>query len=110
MFNFTIPGWTKEEAYTAALHYEMVPWVARAGTGMKRIRSMFLCLLYYELEIGEEYHVEEIAYIMRERDAGGPTSQNLTAQRLGYFLSLFMRKGLVKRERRNGKSYYTRLI
>lgn len=112
MFNssFTVPHWTRKQSFEAVEHYDLVPWVERAGAGMKRIRVMALCLVYYDMEIGEEYPTEALVARMIDRDSGGPSSMVLSSQRIGYFLSLFMRKGFVERTRKNGRSYYKRLI
>ena len=110
MFKWTVPHWGKQECYDAAKHYDRVEWVDNGKRGMKRIRAMTLCCIYYDLEIGKEYPNETICEYLRTKDSkSGHNSMNLSRQRIGYFLSLYTKWGIL--EKRVGKhyTYYTRV-
>jgi hypothetical protein len=110
MFRFTVPHWTRQEVHDAVSFYDRVDWVESGKRGMKRIRAMTLCCVYYDLKIGEEYPSETICEYLRERDTRGANAMNLSTQRVGYFLSLYHKWGML--EKRVGKhaTYYTRVI
>lgn len=111
MFNFTVPRWSVEECYKAASHYGRAEWVQNGKRGMKRIRAMTLCCIYYEMEVGVQYPAQTICELLMERDTrSGYNSMNLSRQRVGYFLSLYAKWGILEKESIRKLSHYRRLI
>lgn len=109
MFKFTVPTWSRQQTYDAAEHYGLTEWILNGKRGMKRVRAMTLCCIYYDLEVGEEYPNTTICEYLYEKDTRGANAMNLSTQRVGYFLSLYTKWGIL--EKRVGKhhTYYTRV-
>lgn len=110
MFKFTIPNWGKKESYEAVQHYDRVDWVQKGKRGMKRIRAMTLCCIFYEMEVGVDYPTQTICEMLIDKDAkSGHNSMNLSRQRLGYFMSLYSRWGILEKNIIGGYAHYRRL-
>ena len=111
MFKFTVPYWGRQECYDAVDFYGRTEWVKRGKRGMKRIRAMTLCCIYYDLEIGVEYANKTICEYLGEKDTrSGYNSMNLSTQRVGYFLSLYTKWGYLTKRVGKYHTYYTRVV
>ena len=111
MFKWTVPHWSKQQCYDAIEHYDRVAWVEKGKRGMKRIRAMTLCCIFYEMEIGVEYSNRTICEYLHDKDAkSGHNSMNLSTQRVGYFLSLYTKWGILTKRAGKHYTYYTRVI
>lgn len=111
MFKWTVPHWGKQECYDAVRHYGRVDWVEKGKRGMKRIRAMTLCCIYYDLEVGVEYSNHTICEYLHNKDSkSGHNSMNLSTQRVGYFLSLYAKWGILTKRVGKHHTYYTRVM
>ena len=91
----SVPSWTHKQTEEAVAYYGLDDWVMKARRGMQRIRIMVLCCIYYDMEPEKEYTTENVCRLLIDKDAGGPASMNLSIQRIGYFLTLMSKKGVL---------------
>jgi hypothetical protein len=63
------------------------------------------------MEVGVQYPAQTICELLMERDTrSGYNSMNLSRQRVGYFLSLYAKWGILEKESIRKLSHYRRLI
>ena len=109
MFN-NVPHWSKDEVEQAVLHFDMKDFCDAGKRGRKRIRIMVLCCIYYDMDVGEEYPLPTICDRLVSRDVNGVNAMNLSTQRIGYFMSLFNKKGILDKRTDKTTRYYRRLV
>ena len=107
-YNF-VPNWSQKQVIDAINHYGLQEWVQSGSRGRKRLRIVTLCHIYHTMEIEQEYLLQNIAEQMMNRDVQGMNSMTLSTQRVGYFLSLYCKKGFLEKRRGKLGIYYRRV-
>jgi hypothetical protein len=76
----------------------------------KRVRGMLACMVYFDMEIGEEYKTGTLREYCLKYSPTGNSAIVLSAQKVGALLTAMVRHGILSRRRSGSKSYYRRLI
>lgn len=76
----------------------------------KRIRQLIAAVIFFDMDIGEEYTIEYMINQGRKYNPIGPSAMALSSQQFGSLLKTMARHGIVSRRVENNKSYYKRLV
>ena len=76
----------------------------------KRIRQLLSAVIFFDMDIDEEYTIEHMINQARKYNPIGPSAMALSSQQFGSLLKTMVRHGIVSKRVENNKSYYKRLI
>lgn len=76
----------------------------------KRIRQLVASVVFFDMNIGEEYAVENIRTVGAKYNPVGNSAMALSQQQIGSLVTTMVRYGILEKRTHNNISYYKRLI
>jgi hypothetical protein len=76
----------------------------------KRIRQLVASVVFFDMDMGEEYTVEGIRYAGTKYNPVGNSAMALSQQQIGSITGTMVRYGILEKRTHNNLSYYKRLI